>query len=245
MTTAIRKPEVSSARLRIRNRYKIESLPEDRMKKLLYKLHWELERREKDTETGKWAEWWTSCGRYRVVRTLREFEPEASAFVAMLGKTEIIGEFRSLVRAFEACRVKHVDTFQLIDDDVSDNARQVCREAEELGLDTLPVKKEQPQEDTVPKPKKKDGKQKTASGNPRYTLFGKSVTSVLRWMGKQGWDKETAARVLKAEGITVDDQTVRSQVNGWDYRGEPAELSKDEEKKLKAHLIGQSKSKKK
>jgi hypothetical protein len=64
-------------------------------------------------------------------------------------------------------------------------------------------------------------------------------------MGKQGWDKETAARVLKAEGITVDDQTVRSQVNGWDYRGEPAELSKDEEKKLKAHLIGQSKSKKK
>ncbi len=64
----------------------------------------------------------------------------------------------------------------------------------------------------------------------RYTLLGKSLTSVLRWMGKHGWTVERAAEVLIANKIDCAESTLKSQIvagaNG--HRGPPAKLSKAE-----------------
>lgn len=73
----------------------------------------------------------------------------------------------------------------------------------------------------------KNGEAKPRGG--RYELFGQPVTATLRWMGKQGWDFAKARAALTKLGFAeVSDSTVRCQVGGWTYRGDPADLTAEQ-----------------
>lgn len=66
-------------------------------------------------------------------------------------------------------------------------------------------------------------------------LFGHSVTAVIRWMGKNGFNFEGTKKALKAQNLSIADATIRAQLlagrNG--SRGEPASLSEKQIKQLK------------
>ena len=78
------------------------------------------------------------------------------------------------------------------------------------------------------KPVRESGE--SGKGN-RYTIFGKSVTSVLRWMGKQGWEFEDARKAVRSAGCECSDVTIRIQLlAGADgKRGKPARLTKEQQ----------------
>lgn len=81
-------------------------------------------------------------------------------------------------------------------------------------------------------------KPKQESKNPirkRQTLLGFPATSVVRWMGKNGWQFEEAQQVIRALECPIADATIRIQLRAGEKgeRGAPANLSKKDCKKLK------------
>jgi hypothetical protein len=182
-----------------------------------------------NTDCAKWHVWWDSNNRYRVVRSVG-FDNEAS-YVASIGKINIIGKYRSLERALFAIREWHVQNYLRLgvavqDEEIADNIRQTVREAEEYGLDMLPQVKETSvvaESNGVAESEK----------NP-YVLFGMTVSSVLRAMGKMGLDADEARKVLKAKGISLNEDTLASQVRAGSkgQRGAPARLTKDQKEEI-------------
>lgn len=88
-------------------------------------------------------------------------------------------------------------------------------------------------------PKSKGNKTRTSSGNGgakgmRYDMFGHPVTSVLRWMGKQGWTAKEAEKVCLKLNCAVAEATVKIQVVAGrkGKRGEPASLTEAQTQQL-------------
>lgn len=75
-------------------------------------------------------------------------------------------------------------------------------------------------------------KKKSANGKAkRTTIFGHSVTAVLRRLGLEGWEKEEAQDAIEAiSGFRPAYVTVQTQFTAAlrGERGEPASLSKKE-----------------
>lgn len=92
-------------------------------------------------------------------------------------------------------------------------------------------------ENTEEAPAKKKATAKAASGGNgnRVDLFGHSVTSVVRWMGKSGWSFEAARKALDNLGASCADATLKIQLaaGAKGQRGDPAELSGAQQKELK------------
>lgn len=65
---------------------------------------------------------------------------------------------------------------------------------------------------------------------------GHSISSVLRWMGKDGWKAKEASAVAKAMGWKAADPSIRLQIASGrqGIRGEIAELTKEQEHGLRA-----------
>lgn len=86
--------------------------------------------------------------------------------------------------------------------------------------------------------------------NPELTqrseLVGHSVTSVLRWMGANGWTLEQAREALKRHNIEVAEVTLTSQFRGGQLgkRGEPAQLTKEQIAELSGEKSAKSTAKK-
>ena len=80
----------------------------------------------------------------------------------------------------------------------------------------------------APKPRK------NGVGTGLSKIMGHSVTSVLRWMGKQGWSKPEAVYVCSTFGVTPAAGTVQIQTLAGrkGERGDPANLEPGEVKKL-------------
>ena len=51
------------------------------------------------------------------------------------------------------------------------------------------------------------------SGNHKAQIGGYSATSVLRWMGSQGWNWREAVAVLEKLDITMKETTIKLQIN--------------------------------
>lgn len=67
-------------------------------------------------------------------------------------------------------------------------------------------------------------------------IFGKAVTAVLKYLGKNNWDFEDAEKVVKHFNCRVAPSTIRGQLwigsSGNMKWGKPAELSEKEVKQL-------------
>lgn len=76
---------------------------------------------------------------------------------------------------------------------------------------------------------------RSRGGKPRTTIFGHPVTAVLRWMGKQGWTFDHAARAVSSFGADIAGGTIKIQLKAGrkGERGEPAAITPDQEKELK------------
>lgn len=79
----------------------------------------------------------------------------------------------------------------------------------------------------------------------RAELYGHSITAVLRWMGKEKWSFEDAKAAMLRKGIQLADATFRAQLLAGrkGERGEPANLTKEQEADLRGEA-GKSKKKK-
>ena len=88
--------------------------------------------------------------------------------------------------------------------------------------------KERAKTKKTPKPAKEEKK-------GRVGVFGYAATAVIRWMGQNKWSAEDAAKVLKSLGVSVAEATIKIQLRAGltGERGDPAPISKSEEKKLK------------
>lgn len=88
--------------------------------------------------------------------------------------------------------------------------------------------KERAKTKKTPKPAKAEKKE-------RVGVFGYAATAVIRWMGKNKWSTEDAAKALKSFGVSVAEATIKIQLKAGQTgeRGDPAPISKSEEKKLK------------
>lgn len=77
---------------------------------------------------------------------------------------------------------------------------------------------------------------KKTSRGVRGKLYGHTFTSVLRWMGKSGMDFASAKKVFDHHKVDINDTTIKIQLSAGQkgQRGEPAPLTKDEEKSIKA-----------
>lgn len=66
------------------------------------------------------------------------------------------------------------------------------------------------------------------------TIWGFPLTSVIRWMGKEGWNFDRAFSVLKSLDRLVPEATVRSALSQGKTgkRGKPADLSKKQIQEL-------------
>lgn len=80
-------------------------------------------------------------------------------------------------------------------------------------------------------------------GEPRrkYDVLGFPVTSVLRWMGKEGWTIDQAAAVLTKLGCNCSPATVKIQVRAGakgdtSEKGPPADLSPEQAQVLRGYL---------
>lgn len=71
---------------------------------------------------------------------------------------------------------------------------------------------------------------------PKTKTYGEhSATAVVRWMGAKGWTFTQAQAVVKKLRLGLADVTIRIQLNAGasGKRGEPASLSRDEQKALR------------
>ena len=81
---------------------------------------------------------------------------------------------------------------------------------------------------------KKTDKTETPKPGKLGGLFGCSVTSVLRRLGKEGFSTAHAKAIMKAKGVKVSPTTVSIQLgNGRNGEGEPVELTKGQLDELK------------
>ena len=84
----------------------------------------------------------------------------------------------------------------------------------------------------------KPAESKAPVGKARATVLGYSATSVLKWMGKQGWDIDAArkafAKLASGEVAPATISTGLSDGRSDKYSKGAAELSTDEAKQLKA-----------
>ena len=92
--------------------------------------------------------------------------------------------------------------------------------------------------------KTKKGKTKSSKKSPLGGLFGHSVTSVCRALGKAGLKTADVRAIMKAKKIAIADATVgiqtRAGVNG--ERGEPAPLTHEQIRELKALIPSPAKA---
>lgn len=108
------------------------------------------------------------------------------------------------------------------------NAKIIERERKALGLCDSP-KTTAREEGVAPVSKgkpKEDGKRKK--------IYGYPATSVIRWMGKEGFSYEEAAKVLKHFGCDTAKNTVKIQLVAGKRgeRGDPADLTLTQEREL-------------
>lgn len=94
-----------------------------------------------------------------------------------------------------------------------------------------------------PPPASLPGNQATEEPAPsktksRYDLFGFPVTSVLRALGKDGWNVEQASKALAALNIPCAPATIAIQIKAGakGERGDPASLTAEHWKQLNAIL---------
>jgi hypothetical protein len=74
-------------------------------------------------------------------------------------------------------------------------------------------------------------------GTRRHEIMNCSVTSILRWMGEDGWDFAEARSVLDFYGCeSVSDNTVRKQLRNTNWQP-PASLCPDEKEELR-RIVG-------
>lgn len=104
-----------------------------------------------------------------------------------------------------------------------------------LAGDEAKIKGQEPKE-AVSKDRKAPERGKVTKG----TIFGHSITAILRWMGANGWNKEDAGVALATYGFgSVADSTIYIQLaagrKGDATRGPVPELSKKEAKELLAN----------
>lgn len=73
------------------------------------------------------------------------------------------------------------------------------------------------------------------NGDGREKWFEQSVTSVIRWMGKEGWSLTEAKKAIEKAGVPYSESTTRAQLLAGrkGERGDPAVLSKAQIKELK------------
>lgn len=73
-----------------------------------------------------------------------------------------------------------------------------------------------------------------AAGN-RATLFTYTITAVLRWMGKNGFDFDKAEKALAKHSITIAPATIRAQLLAGrkGERGDPAPITAEQAEQLK------------
>lgn len=93
-----------------------------------------------------------------------------------------------------------------------------CNEADKVLLEQ--VRSIQVAKENTPPKQEGEGK--------RDLFFGHPATSVIRWMGKEGWSFEDAQKVLAHHNISVAGGTIRTQLlcGRKGMRGDPAKLSK-------------------
>lgn len=75
----------------------------------------------------------------------------------------------------------------------------------------------------------------------QYELYGHPVTAVFRWMGKNGWTKEEALKVVEHFKIECSPLTVDRQIKAGSKgeRGEPAEITTEQASEMSA-IAGKS-----
>lgn len=52
------------------------------------------------------------------------------------------------------------------------------------------------------------------------TLFGFRIGAIVRAMGKAGWSIDEAMKALESLNCPLKKTAVKSQLTGWDFRGE-------------------------
>jgi len=72
-------------------------------------------------------------------------------------------------------------------------------------------------------------------GAPASGLWGHQPTSVIRWMGKEGFNFKQAKRALEASGVDMKDATIRAQLSAGKkgLRGSPANLTPEQASRLR------------
>lgn len=90
----------------------------------------------------------------------------------------------------------------------------------------------------APKEEKKGegGEEKVRAKGARYELFGHAITAIFRRLGKEGWAAKDAMTAVKKLGVECSPATAQIQVKAGakGERGEPAPLTKEQLKELKA-----------
>jgi hypothetical protein len=78
----------------------------------------------------------------------------------------------------------------------------------------------------------------TEAGVKRYELFGHAITSVIRWLGNEGYTAKPVARMLKeAYGLDVPMATIQTQCQaGKAGRGKLPELSPEQIFEINEHM---------
>lgn len=86
---------------------------------------------------------------------------------------------------------------------------------------------------TVPKP---ESRENTSDNTPRHTYEGASRTSLLRWMGFNGWSNEEAILVFAKLDIPISPLTVGVQIKGGllGRYGKPASLNEKQSERLES-----------
>jgi len=76
------------------------------------------------------------------------------------------------------------------------------------------------------------------SAEKRKRIFGFPITSVVRWMGKEGWTLDEARIAIRTLNCDITDSTLRTQLTAGKNgkRGEPAKLSISETEELYSTL---------
>ncbi len=170
----------------------------------------------------------TACGHYRVLRqksyedtpyaACRRNEPAGpngweSIFYSPAGSTYAV-RYPTLAKAIEVCEAHHASK----KGEPMKASEKLAELKGELTAEKAPKGK---------KAKAPKGEGAAKAKGTRAGFHDHSVTSVLRWMGKAGWNKKQARAALTALGIDIADGTIQIQVAAGKKgeRGEPANLS--------------------
>lgn len=228
------------------------------------KLVWKTKTETNETAGGDMMVWTTKCGRYRAERmAVGDLIYFGASYLTEEGcwwACETNGgptrprHYDTLVEAILAAEAYHCKGKSL--QTVDSNREAVLAQAGDLARGTR-VSEPTPEPKAARAPRKAakaappaDPDEPAASppgaaqahqnGSGRGTLFGHSLTSILRALGRKGWKSTKAQAVLAKMGHTPSMNTIRSQIGAGNQqtRGEPAVLTEAQWAELDRHAEG-------